>query len=165
MGKRHRGPFHLLRTVIVLAVMAALLSVPSLRSAESTVSNASTAPQPTRVWVNTASGKYHCPGSQFYGTTKRGAYMTEVAARAAGNQPAYGRTCDGSALTRADTESLPMLGTAARSTSVRVWANTSSGVYHCPGTRYYEATKRGRHLSERAAQDSGYRPANGRTCG
>ncbi len=48
---------------------------------------------PVRVWVNTASGTYHCPGTRYYGTTKQGSYMTEPAARAGGFRPAYGRPC------------------------------------------------------------------------
>jgi hypothetical protein len=46
-----------------------------------------------RVWVNTPTMVYHCPGDRWYGTTKRGEYMTEAAARAAGARPAYGRAC------------------------------------------------------------------------
>jgi hypothetical protein len=47
----------------------------------------------TKVWVNTKSGVYHCPGTRWYGATKSGQYMTESEARAAGDRPAYGRTC------------------------------------------------------------------------
>lgn len=46
-----------------------------------------------KVWVNTKSGVYHCPGTRWYGATKSGAYMTESQARAAGDRPAYGRSC------------------------------------------------------------------------
>jgi len=48
---------------------------------------------------------------------------------------------------------------------VTVWVNTDSGVYHCPGTRWYGATKVGRYMSQRAAQRAGYRPAYGSVCG
>jgi len=47
---------------------------------------------------------------------------------------------------------------------IRVWVNTASGVYHCPGTRWYGATKRGEYLMQKQAQDKGNRPAYGRVC-
>lgn len=46
-----------------------------------------------RVWVNTASKIYHCPGSANYGNTARGQYMPESAAVRAGARPAGGRRC------------------------------------------------------------------------
>jgi hypothetical protein len=49
--------------------------------------------QSTKVWVNTSSGVYHCPGTRWYGATKHGEYMTEKQAQEAGNRPAYGNTC------------------------------------------------------------------------
>jgi hypothetical protein len=47
-----------------------------------------------KVWVNTASGVYHCPGSKWYGKTKEGKYMTQAEAIKAGFRPAYGRYCE-----------------------------------------------------------------------
>lgn len=46
-----------------------------------------------RVWVNTNSGVYHCPGTRWYGNTKAGEFLPEKEARRLGNRPAYGRTC------------------------------------------------------------------------
>ncbi len=46
-----------------------------------------------RVWLNTSSKVYHCPGSANYGTTARGQFMPEPAAVRAGGRPAGGRPC------------------------------------------------------------------------
>src|SRR5438093_9355007 len=46
-----------------------------------------------RVWVNTQSGVYDCPGTRWYGNTKHGEYMTQKQARENGNRPAYGKPC------------------------------------------------------------------------
>jgi hypothetical protein len=49
--------------------------------------------------------------------------------------------------------------------TVTVWVNTNSGVYHCPGTRWYGKTKSGQFMTQREAQSKGYRPAYGAICG
>jgi hypothetical protein len=46
-----------------------------------------------------------------------------------------------------------------------VWLNTSSLVYHCPGTRYYGATAHGEYVTEAEAVRRGARPVGGRRCG
>ena len=46
-----------------------------------------------KVWLNTASNVYHCPGTRYYGTTKTGAYMTEAEAKAKGARPDHGKPC------------------------------------------------------------------------
>ena|SRR6185369_14356932 len=49
--------------------------------------------------------------------------------------------------------------------NVTVWVNTNSGVYHCPGTRWYGNTKSGTYMTQQQAQSKGYRPAYGSVCG
>jgi hypothetical protein len=46
-----------------------------------------------QVWVNSKSKVYHCPGTQYYGKTKAGTYMSESAAIAGGNRPDHGKAC------------------------------------------------------------------------
>ena len=48
---------------------------------------------PDKVWVNTNSSVYHCPGDRYYGKTAHGRYMTEAAARSAGAKGVGGKTC------------------------------------------------------------------------
>ena len=47
---------------------------------------------------------------------------------------------------------------------VKVWVNTKSGVYHCPGTRVYGKTKQGAYMTQKEAQAKGYHPASGKVC-
>jgi hypothetical protein len=61
--------------------------------------------EPTiKVWVNTKSGVYHCPGTQSYGKTKAGIFMEQPEALRKGYRPAYGKACD-PASTRSPSES------------------------------------------------------------
>ena len=46
------------------------------------------------VWVNTPTSVYHCKGDRWYGTTKKGEYMTQKDAQDKGNRPAYGKYCE-----------------------------------------------------------------------
>lgn len=118
------------------------------------------------VWVNTNTRVYHCPGGQYYGQIQRGRYMTETEAVQRGYRAAYNRPCtpgEAAAAQRQAVQNLPARASDA-APATRVWINTGSGVYHCPGTRYYGATKRGRYASEAEAISTGNRPAHGTRC-
>jgi serine/threonine-protein kinase len=52
----------------------------------------------------------------------------------------------------------------AENPNVKVWVNTDSGTYHCPGTRWYGKTQEGEYMTQKQARVKGYHPAAGRAC-
>ncbi len=140
----------------------------SLRSVSSPKASAENKKKEVSVWVNTSTGVYHCLGTRWSGTTTSGTFMTEAGAQEHGYRPAYGNECGpagtGIASQKQDgTVRNPEAGRAGNP-DVRVWVNTSSGVYHCPGTRWYGNTKHGEYMTQKKAQDGGYRPAYDIVC-
>jgi hypothetical protein len=65
------------------APAAGAAAKPAAKAAKAEI-QAQTPPKPGMVWVNTASKKYFKEGSQFYGKTKEGKFMTEEEAKKAG---------------------------------------------------------------------------------
>jgi len=47
---------------------------------------------------------------------------------------------------------------------IKVWVNTRTRTYHCPATPWYGHTREGEYMTQKAAQDKGYRPAANRAC-
>jgi len=48
--------------------------------------------------------------------------------------------------------------------TIRVWVDTEYGYYHCPTSKLYGKTKQGVYMTQKQAQDRGYRPAYGTFC-
>jgi hypothetical protein len=87
------------RFLALLLLLVALTLFADCTPATALIQHSSTAGQSNKgnpsvkVWVNTNSSVYHCPGTRWYGATKQGEYMTQKEALEKGNRPAYGKYC------------------------------------------------------------------------
>lgn len=86
------SPRHLTLPFLLAAALAQQTSSPPAKPFQPQTTQAAGA-GPDKVWVNTATNVYHCPGARFYGRTKEGRYMTEPQARTSGAHPSRGQTC------------------------------------------------------------------------
>ena len=81
----------------LLLVFALFVFAPAITSCQS--GGGSTGTQHSgnpnvKVWVNTPTHVYHCPGTRWHGQTKTGVYMTQKEAQEKGNRPAHGKHCE-----------------------------------------------------------------------
>jgi len=88
------------------------------------------------------------------------ALLMPLAVRAQQTQPAPTNPQAAPAKPAAPKESFATQGNP----DVQVWVNMKSGVYHCPGTHWYGATKLGEYMKQSEAQQKGFRPAYHRVC-
>lgn len=75
------------------APMAPAAAAPAKKKAFQTPATAAAGGAPDKVWVNSGSKVYHCPGGKYYGKTKAGSYMSEAEAKAAGNHAVSKKGC------------------------------------------------------------------------
>jgi hypothetical protein len=163
-----------LAAIVLLGTLFSIVPVRYITGVHLAAAQTKTESKERQVWVNTSSGVYHCPGTRWYGNTKRGEYLGECAAIRDGNRPAYGRGCGSvcssaesatpSSAPSANANAAPKSTRQAGNPEIKVWINTNSGVYHCPGTRWYGNTKQGEYMTQKKAQDAGNRPAYGKVC-
>jgi len=83
----------LFATVVVSASLVAQTPAPAPRPTPKPAAEQAPGAGPDKVWVNTTSNVYHCPGDRYYGKTKTGKYMTEREAKSAGAHGEKGQTC------------------------------------------------------------------------
>lgn len=87
-----------LKTRLIAALIIAVVGISALLVLLPTylppASHAELGNTEVQVWVNTASGVYHCPDSPYYGKTAHGAYMKQSEAQANNYRPAWYRVCE-----------------------------------------------------------------------
>ena len=150
---------------MALVQRARLISAAGFLVATSALAQDSTKPTPpskalqNRVWVNTSTKVYHCPGDQYSGKTRNGEFMEEAQARGFGNHAVGKQGCNNAA-----TPQRALLPDTTAVSKRMVWLNTATGIYHCPNASDWGATRRGTYMTESDASAAGHKAAAGRKC-
>jgi hypothetical protein len=102
-------------------------------------------------------------GVQAWGSAAAGA-ATPAPAPSATQTPAAPKAAAPAPTSSPTTANAPSRSAAGAPSAGQVWVNTKTNVYHCPGTRWYGATKAGSYMTEGAAKAAGARADHGKAC-
>ena len=130
--------------------------------------------QPKDATGQCTDGSYTTAKTQARGCLKHGGVKTwfgaaeapaaAAAAPAAGAAPAAAPTVVKAAAPHPPATAPGALPAQAPANPTDVWVNLSTKAYHCPGTKYYGATKHGKYMSEADAKAAGFHPSYGKAC-
>ncbi|MGH7513222.1 MAG: signal peptide protein [Gemmatimonadales bacterium] len=128
--------------------------------------------QPKDATGQCTDGSYTTAKTQARGCLKHGGVKTWFGAEASAAAPAApAAQPTPTAPTVVKAAAKPARATAPGTTPAQapsnptdVWVNLSTKAYHCPGTKYYGATKHGKYMSEADAKVAGFHPSYGKAC-
>jgi Protein of unknown function (DUF3761) len=169
MSAPTRLPGHTMNTLIAsLFIVGSVATTSVFAAAPAGAPAGSTGMCKDGTYSSAAEKKGACGGHKGVKEWYSEAAPATAATPAAAAAPAATTTTTKTAATTtaaAKTAPAPMGQPAAGGGPGKVWANTSTKVYHCPGDKYYGTTKQGEYMSEADAKSKGYHADHGKACG